>query len=56
MAMSRRNYAVYDIKTKFRMTEYKSYNLAVLDYNAIIRNNPDLKKKVGIRQKEFEKS
>lgn len=54
--MNKLNYAVFNLETKFRITEYKTRNLAILDYNAIIRDQPNLKDKIAVKQKEYEKN
>lgn len=53
--MKKLNYAVFNLETKFRMTEYKSRNLTMLAYNKILQDQPNLKGKIGVRQKDFEK-
>lgn len=50
------NYAVFNLETKFRITEYKTRNLAILDYNAIIRDQPNLKDRIAVRPKEYEQT
>lgn len=48
------NYAVYNITTGFRMTIYTTRNLANVMLQEIIRNDPSLKGKLAVKQKDFE--
>ena len=47
------NWAVFNIETGFRLTEYKTRNLANLELMWILKDQPDLHKKIEIRQKGF---
>jgi hypothetical protein len=48
-------WAVFNIDTKFRLTEYTTRGLAELARRSIIFDQPDLRGKVAIKQKSFEK-
>ena len=45
------NWAVFDKRTGFRLTEYKTRNSAGLALMRILKDQPDLHKKIEIRQK-----
>ena len=45
------NWAVFDKRTGFRLTEYKTRNSAGLALMRILKDQPDLRKKIEIRQK-----
>ena len=45
------NWAVFDRETGFRLTEYKTRNLANLELMWILKDQPDLRKKIEIRQR-----
>ena len=47
------NWAVFNIETGFRLTEYKTRNLANLELMWILKDQPYLRKKIEIRQKGF---
>ena len=50
------NWAVFDKETGFRLTEYKTRNLANLELMWILKDQPDqpdLRKKIEIRQRGF---
>lgn len=47
------NWAVFDKETGFRLTEYKTRNLANLELMWILRDQPELRKKIEIRQRGF---
>ena len=47
------NWAVFDKETGFRLTEYKTRNLAGLELSWILKDQPDLRNKIEIRQKGY---
>ena len=47
------NWAVFDKETGFRLTQYKTRNLANLAIVCILKDQPDLRKKIEIRQKGY---
>ena len=47
------NWAVFDKETGFRLTEYKTRNLANHDLMWILKDQPELRKKIEIRQRGF---
>lgn len=49
-------WAVFNLETKFRLTEYTTRQLANLAYRNILKDQPELKSKIGIKQKCFEQS
>ena len=49
-----KNWAVFNLETHFRLTEYASRGGANLARLRILDERPDLKGKIGIKQKNFE--
>ena len=49
-------WAVFNLETHFRLTEYTARNLAGLALRKILYDQPGLKGKIGIKQKDFEKA
>ena len=49
------NWAVFNTETKFRLTEYAIKSRAIYDMQCILRNQPELKGKIAIKQRSFEK-
>ena len=47
-------WAVFNIETGFRLTEYTTRNLANHARMCILRDQPELKSKIEIKQKNFE--
>lgn len=47
-------WAVFNLETRFRLTEYTTRQLANQACMNILRDQPELKLKIGIRQKNFE--
>ena len=47
-------WAVFDLETRFHFTEYTTRQLANQACMNILRDQPELKLKIGIRQKNFE--
>ena len=47
------NWAVFNKETGFRLTEYKTRNSANLALMWILKDQPDLRKKIEIRQRGF---
>ena len=45
------NWAVFDKETGFRLTEYKTRNLTNHDLMWILKDQPELRKKIEIRQR-----
>lgn len=48
------NWAVFNLETKFRLTNYATRVSANLAYRKILEDQPNLMKKIGIRQKGLE--
>jgi hypothetical protein len=48
------NWAVFNTETKFRLTEYAIKSRAIYDMQCILRDQPELKGKIAIKQKSFE--
>lgn len=48
------NWAVFNLETHFRLTEYTTKCAANSAYRNILRDQPELKSKIGIRQKSYE--
>lgn len=49
------NWAVFNTETKFRLTEYDIRSKAIYDMQCILRDQPELKGKIAIKQRNFEK-
>ena len=49
------NWAVFNTETKFRLTEYDIRSKAIYDMQCILRDQPELKGKITIKQRSFEK-
>ena len=49
------NWAVFNTETKFRLTEYDIRSKAIYDMQCILRDQPELKGKIAIKQRSFEK-
>jgi hypothetical protein len=47
-------WAVFNIETRFRLTEYTTRGLAELARRNILFDQPELKKKIAIKQRSFE--
>ena len=47
-------WAVFNLETKFRLTEYTTRTLANLARMSILHDQPELRSKIGIKQKNFE--
>lgn len=52
--MAKLNYAVYLLESKFRLTAYQTRYMAGLACENILRDQPNLKGKIAVKQKEFE--
>ena len=50
------NWAVFDLKTGLRLTEYASRCSAGLRLKSILRDQPDAAANLGIRQRDYEQS
>jgi hypothetical protein len=48
------NWAVFNTETKFRLTEYAIKSRAIYDMQCILRDQPELKGKIAIKQRNFE--
>ncbi len=48
------NWAVFNTETKFRLTEYDIRSKAIYDMQCILRDQPELKGKIAIKQRNFE--
>lgn len=49
------NWAVFNIETKFRLTEYDIRSRALNAMQYILHDRPELKGKIAIKQRKFEK-
>ena len=49
------NWAVFNTETKFRLTEYNTRTMAQIAKQNILRDQPELKGKIAIKQRDFEK-
>ena len=49
------NWAVFNTETKFRLTEYTTRTLAIHAMQNILRDQPELKGKIAVKQRGFEK-
>lgn len=47
-------WAVFNLETKFRLTEYTTRQRANQECMNILHDQPELKSKLGIKQKNFE--
>jgi hypothetical protein len=48
------NWAVFNIETKFSLTEYDIRSKAIIAMRSILRDQPELKGKIAIKQRSFE--
>lgn len=48
------NWAVFNTETKFRLTEYAIKSRAIYDMQCILHDQPELKGKIAIKQRNFE--
>ena len=53
---SQLKWAVYNIETKFRLTEYDIRSRAIIAMQRILYDQPELKGKIAIKQRNFEKN
>ena len=51
---SQLKWAVFNIETKFRLTEYDIRSKAIVAMRSILRDQPELKEKIAIKQRNFE--
>lgn len=49
------NWAVFNTETKFRLTEYNTRTMAQIAMRSILRDQPELKGKIAVKQRGFEK-
>lgn len=49
------NWAVYNTETKFRLTEYDIRSRAINAMQNILYDQPELKGKIAVKQRKFEK-
>lgn len=49
-------WAVFNIETKFRLTDYTTRGIANIAMQNILHDQPELRGKINIKQKNFEKS
>lgn len=49
------NWAVFNTETKFRLTEYDIRSRATVAMRSILRDQPELKGKIAVKQRNFEK-
>lgn len=52
---SQLKWAVFNIETKFRLTEYDIRSRAINAMQSILYDQPELKGKIAIKQRNFEK-
>ena len=50
------NWAVFNTETKFRLTEYDIRSKAIYDMQCILRDQHELKGKIAIKQRNFERN
>ena len=50
----KRNWAVFDLETHFRYTEYTTRDMAGNVLRSILYDQPGLKGRIGIKQRDFE--
>ena len=50
------NWAVFNIETGFRLTEYSTHTMAIWARGMILHDQPELRGKIGIKQRNFEKT
>ena len=48
------NWAVFNIETKFRLTEYSTRVMAEWARSMILHDQPELRGKIAIKQRNFE--
>lgn len=48
-------WAVFNTETKFRLTEYNTRSNAIYAMQNILRDQPELKGKIAVKQRGFEK-
>jgi hypothetical protein len=51
---SQLKWAVFNVETKFRLTEYDIRSKAIVAMRSILRDQPELKGKIAIKQRNFE--
>jgi hypothetical protein len=51
---SQLKWVVFNIETKFRLTEYDIRSKATVAMRSILRDQPELKGKIAIKQRNFE--
>ena len=49
------NWAVFNTETKFRLTEYDTRTKAIHFMQSILHDQPELKGKIAVKQRGFEK-
>ena len=49
------NWAVFNTETKFRLTEYNTRTMTITAMRNILRDQPELKGKIAVKQRGFEK-
>ena len=49
------NWAVFNTETKFRLTEYSTHTKAIWARFMILKDQPNLKGKIEIKQRSYEK-
>jgi hypothetical protein len=52
---SQLKWAVFNIETKFRLTEYDIRSRAINAIQSILYDQPELKGKIAVKQRNFEK-
>jgi hypothetical protein len=51
---SQLKWAVFNTETKFRLTEYDIRSKTIIAMRSILRDQPELKEKIAIKQRNFE--
>ena len=54
MKKAKLNWAVFDLESGFRFTDYKDRSSAINAYLWILHEQPKLRGKIGVKQKKFE--
>ena len=50
------NWAVFNTETGFRLTDYNTHAMAIYARGCILHDQPELRGKIKVKQKNYEKS
>ena len=50
------NWAVFNTETGFRLTDYNTHTMAIWARGCILHDQPELRGKIEVKQKNYEKS